>query len=105
MSTIKTNMNIIKGPYASTIDDNETTSKLTIDWSYEGLYFKYRDNSYITLSLGSKTPKYEIHKLDTQESVIIFIKLCHFALKELKGYSIASDNALDEMMKIISILQ
>ena len=113
-------MNIIKdsklkissGPYAATIYDNETDSKLIIDWSCDSLYFKYRDDSYITLSIGHgealtsspvKIPNSEIHKLNTQESINTFTKLCQVALKELNGYSVISDNALFEIKKMLDL--
>jgi hypothetical protein len=98
------NLRIIKENSAATLYDTNTNSLLTIDWSYDGLYFKYgTEGAYITISLGPKMEKSEIHKLNTPEIISIFKRLCFLSVKHLKNYSPISDNALDKVSKVADL--
>jgi len=92
-------LSLIKGSAGATIYSNKNLSHhekvtLTIDWSYDAMYFKYYTDDYITISLGIKTDKDEIFKIDTDEKKSMFKTLCFFAISKLKNYSTMSDKAL-----------
>ena len=98
------NLQISKGPAAAHsyyIENNIKCCQLTLDWSYDGLYFKYYDEEWITLSIGPKTEKNEINKIDTEEKKFMFKKLALNFLSELQDYSTLSDLALIELQGIL----
>ena len=93
-------MRVSKGDYAVTIYDDDGSS-LTIDWSFDGLYFKYKNGPYITLSLGEKTKENQIYMINTPDIIEVFKKMCFFGFKNLKGYSDNSKNAVYEVLKFV----
>ena len=97
-------LQISKGPAAAHsyyIENDAKCCQLTLDWSYDGLYFKYYDEEWITLSIGPKTEKNEIDKIDTEEKKLMFKKLALNFLSELQDYSTLSDLALIELQGIL----
>lgn len=95
-------LRISAGPAAAHINDDANT-QITVDWSFDGLYYKYKDHSWITLSLGPQTEKNEIDKINTPEMKSNFKSLCFFALEQLKGYSGHSDKALVKLQEIVDL--
>ena len=95
-----------KGPaaaHAYLMIDNNKYNVLTLDWSYDSVYFKYNDK-WITLSIGSKTEINEIDKIDTDDKKKIFKTLAMYILYELPSYSIISDISLLHLQELISLL-
>lgn len=68
------------GPAAVTIYNDSQESNLTIDWSYDAIYFKYKNSSWITLSIGPKTTKNEVNKINGSKMINIFKNLIFYAL-------------------------
>ncbi len=93
-----------KGPYAASVylstDDKKIIGQLTLDWSYDSFYFKYKDEPWIILSYGPRGDKDEFEKIDTEDKKIIFSKLKNFASLNIKTHSIDSDIALENLDKI-----
>lgn len=82
------------GPSAAHVYDDNTNSKICIDWSFDGLYYQYNNGSWITLSLGPKTIVHELDKINTPEMKSVFKSLCFHGVEKLQGYSGNSDLAL-----------
>jgi len=96
----KSSMRLSKGHAAANIY-NGTISQLTIDWSYDAVYFKYKDNDSIILSVGPSTSTHEIEKINTSEIITEFKSLYIYAKNNLTGYSTNSDKALGKIAKIV----
>ena len=104
MQNINTGFRISTGPAASNIYDNEE-NQLTIDWSFDAVYYKYNNGDWITISLGPKTEICEMYKIN---NVIIqekFKNLCLYAFTKIKGYSEISDKALEILKKKLKMLE
>lgn len=96
-----------KGPSAAhsyMIINNICKCQLTLDWSYDAIYFKYYDDSWIIISIGQKTEKYEIDKIDTYDKVVVFKQLAYNFLTKLPNYSTNSDLSLIKLKEIINLL-
>ena len=92
--------NITKGPAASNTYikyQGEEIGKLTLDWSYNSIYFKYNQDSWITIKLGDS-----LEIIDTDEKKELFKNMANFTIVELKDYSTDSNNALDSLNEMIS---
>ena len=97
--------NVTKGPAAANVywkNDGKTIGQLTLDWSYDAIDFKYMNQEWITLSIGPKTEKHEINKLDTKDKKDMFVLLEWHLQKNLKGYSVVSDEALEKLFSIVN---
>jgi hypothetical protein len=86
---------------SKTFYDDETNSRLTIDWTYDGIYFQYENEPWITISIGPKTEINEINKIDLPSKIRVFKKLCFQALNSLKNHSQICDDALIEVKKVV----
>ena len=104
-------MRITYGPAASNtyIDkpsppgqEGETLHQLTVDWSYDGVYFKYNQEEWITLSIGQRTENHQIECLDTSDKKKIFKEMSEFTAENLKGYSGNSTKALLQLQMIVA---
>jgi len=93
---------IVEGPAAANIYDKFNNAQLVIDWSYDALYFQFNKGDWITISIGPETATNDIHKIDTREMIIVFLRLCSYAVDNIKGISIKIKRALNEINKIIS---
>ena len=96
------NYNISIGNKVTTIYDNINQAKIIIDFEYDGLYFKYQSQPWITLSLGPKTEINECYNINTHCIKTIFKNLCFYAYEELKNIPNAS-NILFELRNIIDL--
>ncbi len=92
---------ISKGPYAANVYTEDRFTELCLDWTYDGLYFKCKGSSWITISLGPNTIISEIYKINTDELRLTFKRLSIFMLSELFGYSERSDTSLKELLRVI----
>jgi hypothetical protein len=81
-ANVYNNFRFSSGPAAANAYNDNNNTQLTIDWSYDGIYFKY-DNTWITLSIGPKTINHEMSKIDTAIMKYTFKKLCLYAIEEL----------------------
>jgi len=88
------------GPAASNTYDDDTQSQLTLDWSFDGVYFIYRQEKAIVLSIGERTVLHEIDHLNTPEKRSVFKKLKEYTEEKLRHYSGNSDKALDALKGI-----
>ena len=95
-------LKLTSGPAAGNVYNFEQKTQLTIDWSLDGLYFKYKDENWIVLSLGPKTTINELDKINTSEMVSEFKTLCFHALNNIRDHSIIADKAMIEVEKIIN---
>ena len=99
-----------KGPAAARVylsfNDSQLYNccQLTLDWSYDGLYFKYYNNDWIILSIGPKTEKHQIYNLDTDDKIKIFKVLANYFLNNLQNYSTISDASLLKLKEIMYLL-
>jgi thymidine kinase len=91
-----------KGPAAANIYHG-TISQLTIDWSYDAVYFKYENNDSIILSLGPCTSVHDIGKINTPNMITEFKSLYIYALNNLNGYSGNSDKALVVLGRVVDL--
>ena len=93
---------ITKGPAASntyvTFQDREIAT-LTLDWSYNSIYFKYDQEAWISIELGGS-----LDIIDTDEKKKLFKKLAEFTMVELKNYSTVSNNALESLKEMLNKL-
>ncbi len=71
------------GIAAANAADYTNDYSLMLDWSYDGLYFTYKNIKPIIISLGPKTTKTEIFKIDTPEMKTAFKILSFKILNEL----------------------
>lgn len=94
-------LKLTSGPAAGNVYDYEKQTQLTIDWSYDGLYFKYKNEPWIVLSLGPETTRNELDKINTPEMITEFKTLCFHALNNLKDHSTMADKAMIQVEKII----
>jgi hypothetical protein len=84
--------------------NNDEKYQLTLDWSFDGVYFKNLDNTWIVLSIGPKTKTHDIDKIDTDNKIAAFkIMALHF-ISKLQDYSIRSDVALIGLQDILDTL-
>ena len=100
------NFKLTKGPYASTVylnQNNIYNYQLTLDWTYDGIYFKYLNDDWIVLSIGKKNPIHDIHKIDTTDKIMIFKKLCFYCLNNLQNFSEISNDSLIKLQKIVDL--
>lgn len=87
---------INKGPVAAIcklMDNNKLIAEMTLDWSYNAIYFKFYYNDYMIISIGSKTVKNDINKLNINDKLFFNLTSNHL-IKKIKGYSSISDNSL-----------
>ncbi len=98
------NYECTKGPAAATITVtvNGSLCQLTLDWSYDSFYYKYKNDSWVILSYGSKGDKHEPEKINTQDKKIIFKVLADYAFVELSGYSTNADISLSKLREILN---
>jgi hypothetical protein len=92
---------ILEGHAAANIYDKFTNSQLVVDWSFDALYFQFNNKEWITLSIGPETTKNEIHEINTPEMIRIFLKLCCYAVENIKGRSYKINKALNEIREIL----
>jgi len=78
--------------------------QLTLDWSYDGVYFKYYNDSWVVLSVGPKTITHEIEKLDTENKIQIFKYLSYQFFDKLKNYSEKSNKCLMKLQEFTDLL-
>jgi len=96
-------MRTTKGPAASnTYTDEPSVHQLTVDWSFDGVYVKYKNDGWITLSIGQRTENHQIERLDTLEKKTIFKEMAAFTAENLKGHSKNSDKALIRLQMIVA---
>lgn len=96
---------ISKGPAASNTylyNNGIECCTLTYDYSFEALYFKYINNDWLVISLGSRTERNDIALINTNEMKSIFIKAINYTIKNITGYSGISDKYLEIINKISS---
>ena len=96
-----------KGPaaaHAYLSINNVESCQLTLDWSYDGVYFKYYNDQWVVLSIGLKTITHEIEKLDTENKIQIFKYLSSQFLDKLKNYSEKSNNSLMKLKELTNLL-
>ena len=93
---------IVEGPAAANIYDKFNDSQLVVDWSFDALYFQFNKGDWITISIGPETATNDIYKIDTREMVIVFLRLCCYAVDNIKGTGIKITRALNEINKLIS---
>jgi len=109
MESINYNLRLSKGPAAAHIYltpnfyDYECC-QLTLDWSYDGVYFKYQNDTWITLSIGKNTKTHDIDRIDTDDKKKVFKIMSSHFFDKLQNYSICSNNSLIELRKITDIL-
>jgi hypothetical protein len=99
-------LTLSKGPAAAHVylSINYTNCcQITLDWSFDAVYFKYYDYDWITLSIGPKTITHEIDKIDTDDKLKIF-KLLASQFNKLKDYSIISNESLITLKKLLDDL-
>jgi hypothetical protein len=82
-------------------DDNKMIGQLTLDWSYDSFYFKYKDEPWIILSYGPRGNKHEFEKIDSEDKKIIFSKLRNYAFSVMNNYSKEADIALKHLRKLV----
>jgi hypothetical protein len=98
-----------KGPAASntylTHPEDGTTSQLTIDWSYDGVYFIYKNEKAIILSIGPTTlnenSKHFLTINASLEKKETFRKLFQLTGENLSGYSEKTDRVLNKLDELI----
>ena len=95
------------GPAAANVcgyygNDEKIYHQLCIDWSFDSIHFKFKDQPWITLSIGPKQPKDEI-RLITDEMSTIFKSLCFYALNNSNYYPDISITVLNELRRIVDI--
>ena len=95
-------MRINYGPAAANVYHLDDTCQLTIDWSFDGVYFKYKNEEWITLSIGEKTTNHQIGSLNTPDKICLFKEMVSFSQKKLKSYSGNSKKALAALSKIVA---
>jgi len=78
--------------------------QLTLDWSYDGVYFKYYDDSWIILSVGPETETHEIKKIDTENKIKSFKYLASQFLNKLQNYSEKSNKSLVKLKELTNLL-
>ena len=54
--------------------------QLTLDWSFDSFYFKYKNEPWIILSYGSRGKTHEPEKFDSEEKKCVFSQLKNYAL-------------------------
>jgi hypothetical protein len=92
---------ISEGPAAANIYDKFTNSQLVVDWSFDALYFKFNNEEWITLSIGPETHTNDVYKINTTEMIRVFLKLCCYAVENIKGRNYKINKALNEIREII----
>lgn len=98
-----------KGPAASntylTHAEDGTTSQLTIDWSYDGVYFIYKNEKVIIISIGPTTlnenSKHFLTINASLEKKETFRKLFQLTGENLSGYSEKTDRVLNKIDELI----
>lgn len=92
-----TYIRISKGPYAANLylhESDNIIAQLTFDWSYDSIYYKFKDDQWETLTyLMAKEHKYDYYD-DKSNSFRILIDEM---IKELKGHSTISDKAINQV--------
>ena len=98
---------IRKGPCAANaylyINDIQV-GHLVLDWSYDGVYFKYYNDTWITLSIGPETKKHEINLINTEYKIRFFKYLASQFFDKLQNYSEKSNESLLELKTLVDIL-
>ena len=94
MSTFK----VLKGPAAANIYDENNNSQLCIDWSFNSLYYRYKNNNWIIIFVDDKLV---IADIINENEIENFKKLFLYIFNNLKNYSIKSDEILNKIHKII----
>lgn len=59
--------------------NQNTIGQLTLDWSYDSFYFKYKNEPWIVLSYGTRGNKHEPEKFDSEEKKFVFSQLKNYA--------------------------
>lgn len=77
-------------------------SQLTIDWSGDGLYFKYENDDWVIVSLSKKTNISNIFKLDYKKQAM-FKRLCFYALNELKYFAQIPNETVLRLQEIVDL--
>lgn len=94
-----------KGPYASNtylMVDGKDYAQLTFDWSFDAVYFKKGDDSWITVGYGPKTEEDNSGEINTPHLKELFKCLVNEAIKNVKGYSGVSDKAVTMLEKKVN---
>jgi len=100
---INMDFRISTGPAACNVYDNQE-NQLTVDWTFDAVYYKYKNENWITISLGPKTEICEIHKINNVIMTEKFKNLCLYTFSNIKGYSKISDDALEILKKKVKML-
>ncbi len=96
-----------KGPAAAHIHltKNNTDKceycQLTLDWTYDGVYFKFLNDDWVILSIGEKTKTHQLSNIDAEEKIKIFKIMASYFLNELPNYSGTSDASLIKLQELI----
>ena len=78
-----------KGPAAAlcTLFDKKgksVLSEVTFDWAFDAVYYRYGGNMCI-ISVGPKTSKYDVAKIDTDDKKSMFKRLAFRILNDLQN--------------------
>jgi len=85
--------------YSANIYDDDNSSQLCIDWSYNGIYFNYKNENWIIINKNEIIN--EFNKNNTSEMKLIFKNLGYYALNNLKDQSIDANKQLTKLKDII----
>ena len=102
---MSTKLRLSYGPAASNTYDDDTHSKLTLDWSFDRVYFIYRQEKGIVFSIGERPVLYEMELLDTLEKISLFKKLAEYTLEQLRHSPVNSNKALDALKRMVMYSQ
>jgi len=87
---------ISKGPAAANIymkdQSNNTIAHLLLDWSYDSIDYKFKDDSWISIN----------SELNNSEKNKIFKLLASHACNNLKNFSDKSNQLLEKLEKLIN---
>jgi hypothetical protein len=86
------------------INEDNTRIQLTLDWTFDSIYFKYKDN-WIILSTGEKGHINEIDKLNTLDIIQMFKKISFNVLNEFKPFSHQSTECINGLKNIINMIK
>jgi hypothetical protein len=85
------------GSAAANIYEEDSNSQLTIDWSFDDIYFKYRDNEWVTLST-------DFAKINSLAMKRMFKSLALHAFQELEDHSKNATKALKDLRYYFNLL-
>ena len=90
------------GSAALNVYDDESNTRLTVDWSYDGLYYRYKNFNDIVVSLGSKTIRDETFLINTPYMITNFKLLCIEAIEVLKKHNYeVSNKVIPKLQEVV----